>query len=74
MFQTNFALLTFSTGLLRKEPTRGEQGWCSGESACLPPKWPDLIPGLGVIHCMCVEFGVGSNVKQLAPRQLAPDN
>ena len=27
----------------------GERGWHNGESACLPPMWPGLTPGPGVI-------------------------
>ena len=35
----------------------GERGWRSGESAYLPPMWPGLTPGPGV---MWVEIVVGS--------------
>ena len=36
---------------------QGEQGWCSGESAHLPPVWPEFESGS---RChMWVEFAVG---------------
>ena len=36
----------------------GEQGWCSGESACLPPLWPGFDSRTW--RHMWVEFVVGS--------------
>ena len=44
-----------------------EQGWCSGESACLPPMWPAFSSCPW--HHMWVEFVVGS---LLAPRSFSP--
>ena len=35
-----------------------EQGWCSGESACLPPMWPAFDSQTR--HHLWVEFVVGS--------------
>ena len=37
---------------------KGEQGWRSGESACLPPMWPGFKSRTG--RQMWVEFVVGS--------------
>ena len=36
----------------------GEQGWCSGESTCLPPMWPGFDSQTR--RHMWVEFVVGS--------------
>ena len=45
----------------------GQQGWCSGESARLPPMWPGFDSRM---RChMWVEFVVGS---LLAPRGFSP--
>ena len=46
---------------------RGEQGWCSGESTCLPPMWPGF-DSRSQSH-MWVEFVVGS---LLAPSSFSP--
>ena len=27
-----------------------EQGWCSGETTCLPPMWPGFVSVLDAIH------------------------
>ena len=45
----------------------GEQGWRSGESACLPPMWPGFKSRRP--RHMWVEFVVGS---PLAPRGFSP--
>ena len=45
----------------------GEQGWCSGESARLPPMWPGFDSRTR--RHMWVEFVVGS---LLAPRGFSP--
>ena len=36
--------------------TSGEQGWHSGESACLPPMCPGSIPGRSVISRLSLLF------------------
>ena len=38
------------------------EGWCSGESACLPPMWLRFDSGL-VSYCGLVEFVVGSHLQ-----------
>ena len=39
----------------------GEQGWCSGESTCLPPVWPGFDSRSRCHNLMWVEFVVGSH-------------
>jgi len=51
---------------LKMEKYIGEQGWCSGESACLPPMWPGF--NSGPVSC-----GLSLLVLVLAPRVFLRD-
>ena len=48
----------------------GEQGWCSGESAHLPPMWPEFDSRTR--RHMWVEFVVGSLLAPGTPVFLSP--
>ena len=55
----NCIAIVWSIGPVRRSrPHPWEQGWRSGESACLPPMWPGFKSRRQ--RHMCVEFVVGS--------------